>query len=521
VATAVAILATATVGLTTGLVAVSAEKNRTEVARQGEAWQRARAVANEKEARDKADESRAVLDFVKNNILAVARPEGAKGGDLIHITLLKALQLALPEVKSSFERLPLVESEVRVALGESFLYVGDAGTAERQFQIARERYTAVLGPLHPVTLSSMNNLANAYAALGRHVDALELNEKTLALRKSKLGPDHRDTLSSMNNLANNYRSVGRHAEALKLYEEVLTRRKSELGPDHPDTLMSMTNLASTYAALGRLADALKLFDEALATAKAKLGPDHPVTLAGMINLAGTYAALGRHADALKLREETLAVQKAKLGPDHPDTLLTMNNLAVNYSNLGRHADALKLNEETLALLKANLGTDHPDTLLTMANLAGCLLTLDRRSEALAIADDCLRRANGKTVDPRLVPFVLDLRLRVFAKQKDASGCRQTAGMWEKLARTDADSLYTAACFRAVTAGILPPAGQTRDAGLAMGWLTKAVAAGYSTPRNFAQMMRDHDLDALRDRADFRRLFAELFDRGFPADPFAK
>jgi len=285
----------------------------------------------------------------------------------------------------------------------------------------------------------------------------------------------------------------------------------------------------SYADLGRQAEALKLNEQTLALRKAKLGPDHPDTLASMNNLAYNYADLGRQAEALKLREETLALRKAKLGPDHPDTLWSMHNLANSYADLGRQAEALKLREETLALRKAKLGPDHPDTLLTMGNLAQSLVVLDRPSEAVAIIDDCLRRVKGKVVDPRLVPFALGLRLRAFAKQKDASGCRQTAELWEKLDRNDAGSLYSAACFRAVTAGVLqaddrtPDAGQQADAeaDIAMSWLSKAVAAGYHAPQHLAQMTRDHDLDALRDRADFRRLLAELLDRGFPKDPFAR
>ena len=50
----------------------------------------------------------------------------------------------------------------------------------------------------------MNNLAVSYAAVGRLAEALKLHEETLALRKAKLGPDHPDTLASMNNLANSY-----------------------------------------------------------------------------------------------------------------------------------------------------------------------------------------------------------------------------------------------------------------------------------------------------------------------------
>jgi hypothetical protein len=148
---------------------------------------------------------------------------------------------------------------------------------------------------------------------------------------------------------------------------------------------------------------------------------------------------------------------------------------------------------------------------------------------VALIDDCLRRAEGKVVDPRLVPLAFGLRLRAFAKQKDTSGCRRTAELWERLNRNDAASLYTAARYRAVAASVLRADARTHDAGKeakadadkAMTWLAKAVEAGYQKPQHLAQMMRDRDLDALRDRADFHRLLAELFDRGFPNDPFAR
>ena len=138
----------------------------------------------------------------------------------------------------------------------------------------------------------------------------------------------------------------------------------------------------------------------------------------MNNLARSYAALGRDAEALKLNEETLTLRKAKLGPDHPDTLMSMNNLAMSYAALGRQAAALKLHEETLALRKAKLGPDHPDTLSSMCTLAQSLVALDRPSESVAIIDDCLRRVEGKVVDPRLVSFALGLRLR----RRQAEGC---------------------------------------------------------------------------------------------------
>jgi eukaryotic-like serine/threonine-protein kinase len=48
-------------------------------------------------------------------------------------------------------------------------------------------------------------------------------------------------------------------------------------------------------------------------------------------------------------------------------------------------------------------------------------------------------------------------------------------------------------------------------------LKQAIAAGWNDAQHTS---RDPNLAPLRDRDDFRRLLAELFDRGFPADPFA-
>ena len=126
----------------------------------------------------------------------------------------------------------------------------------------------------------------------------------------------------------------------------------------------------------------------------------------------------------------------------------------------------------------------------------------------------MQRANGKVVNPRMVPTVMDIRLRHFARAKDPAGCRATAERWEALKRTDAGSLYGAACMRAVTAAVLRAQDNsetaTKDAAAeddqAMTWLQKAVTAGF---RNTGLVNRDRDLDALRGRSDFRKLVMEM------------
>jgi hypothetical protein len=202
----------------------------------------------------------------------------------------------------------------------------------------------------------------------------------------------------------------------------------------------------------------------------------------------------------------------------------MVNLAASYARLGRHADALKLREETLALQKVKLGPDHPDMLLSMGNLAVSLVQLDRGTEALPIIDECIQRAAGKVVHPNLIAMVMDSRLRHFEKTKDAAGCRTTAEMWEKLNRADGNSLYDAACMRAVTAAVIratdlksgPQVKQANaEADRALVWLKRAVAAGY---KNAVHMKKDADLNDLRDREDFKKLMTHLEEEKMKTAP---
>ena len=103
----------------------------------------------------------------------------------------------------------------------------------------------------------MNNLAASYSALGRHAEALKLREETLALMKAKLGPDHPDTLASMNNLAT--------ATPPSAGTPRPSSSRGDAGPEEgqarprpPRHAREHANLAISYAALGRHAEALKL-----------------------------------------------------------------------------------------------------------------------------------------------------------------------------------------------------------------------------------------------------------------------
>ena len=64
---------------------------------------------------------------------------------------------------------------------------------------------------------------------------IALFEATLTARRPVLGEDHPDTLTSANNLANAYRRAGRHAEAIPIFEATLAACRRVLGDDHATT----------------------------------------------------------------------------------------------------------------------------------------------------------------------------------------------------------------------------------------------------------------------------------------------
>src|SRR5947209_4890304 len=387
------------------------QRDRAHTAESAARANEALAKDGEHKAKQSTAEAQAVLEFFQDRVLAAARPQGQDGGLGIDATVRQAVDAAEPQIAPSFADQATVEASVRNVLGLTYWYLGEAALAIRQFERSLELRRRVLGPDHPDSVTSMNELANAYRddgkldralplfeealkrrtallgrdhphtlivmnnlgnahwAAGRPDRAMPLHEEALKRRTVQLGPDHPHTLHSMNNLAEAYHSGGKLDEALLLLEETLKRRQARLGVDHPDTLTSRNNLATGYWTAKKLDRSVPLFEANLKLQKAKLGPKHPRVIGTMFNLAVNYLDAGRLKEAVPLFEETLKLLRAKQDPDHPHTLQCINTIAVGYWRAGKLDLALPLFEEALELRKAKLGADHPDTLVTMNNLA--------------------------------------------------------------------------------------------------------------------------------------------------------
>jgi hypothetical protein len=95
-------------------------------------------------------------------------------------------------------------------------------------------------------------------ALAAYAAARPLYERALAICEKALGPEHPSTATSLNNLASLLQDQGDLAGARPLFERALAIREKALGPEHPSTAQSLNNLASLLQDQGDLAGARPL-----------------------------------------------------------------------------------------------------------------------------------------------------------------------------------------------------------------------------------------------------------------------
>jgi serine/threonine protein kinase/Tfp pilus assembly protein PilF len=332
--------------------------------------------------RDRADR---ITTFM-TDMFKVSDPSAARGNS---ITAREILDKASKEIDPGLSKDPELQTQMMDVMGDVYQKLGLYAQAQSLVTRAVDIRRRVLGPVHPDTLKSMNNLGVVLTLEGHYAEAENLLRETLDVDRRVMGLEQPDTLRSMKSLAVVLYYEGRFAEAEKLHRETLEIRRRVLGPEHPDTLSSMSSLANVVDDQGRHTEAEKLDRETLEIRRRVLGPDHQDTLGSMSDLAVRLNAQGRSAEAEKLWRATLEIQRRVLGPEHPDTLATINNLAVVLDNEGHHTEAEKLFAETLEIRRRVLGPEHPDTLRSIDNVAEELMFEGRLAEAEKLIREAL------------------------------------------------------------------------------------------------------------------------------------
>jgi tetratricopeptide (TPR) repeat protein len=152
----------------------------------------------------------------------------------------------------------------------------------------------VLGPEHPHTLMTRNNLGEALLKESHYTAAEKLERETLEVERPVFGPEHPETMQGRLSLADRLIQMGKYSDAEKLRSQVLEIRRGTLGPDHPDALEAMEVLGTDLSYEKQYGRAETIYREAIR--KASQSPDKSVLAEAWYNFA-CGAAVAGHPDA--------------------------------------------------------------------------------------------------------------------------------------------------------------------------------------------------------------------------------
>jgi serine/threonine-protein kinase len=415
---------------------------------------------------------------------------------------------------------------------------------------------------HPDVAEYQGRLAGTHSSIGtllhhtgRPVEAMESHRRALEVR-GRLAREHPGVADCQTALAGTHnniglllREMGRPSEAVEAERRALEVRE-RLAREHPDVAEYQTDLAGSHHNLGlllndlgRTAEALESFRRGLAI-RERLARDLPsVTeyqsdLAHSLNGTGFMLdvtgrkgeALESHRRALAIRERLVAANPA-VTEHRSDLARSLNNIGSLLHESGRSSAALATYRRAQAALE-QLVRENPavpayrsalgSTLNDMAAIEIKRHRWHPARECLVRAFECHRQALAAMPDhPRYLAGlrrVLAKMIRVYAALDQPSEAIRSARECASLARRDPEELYNVACHLSLCVALAREGSRRILADEAVESLKWAIAAGWA---DAALTGRDRDLDPLRDRDDFRQLLAEMFDRRFPADPFAR
>jgi len=254
----------------------------------------ARRIARERDrANREAAASQRVVDFM-TKMFRVSNPSQAKGNA---VTAREILDKAATDIDTGLSNDPALQARLLHVMGDTYYGLGLYPRAESLLTRSLDIRRRVLGPDHPDTLASMNELGEAIRWQGRLPEAEKLLRESLAGRLRVLGKDDPATLTSMNALGLVLADERNYTEAEPLFRQMLDANLRTVGPSDPSTLNAENSLAVLLDGEGRYPEAEKLFRESADGFRRLNGPDHPDVLRAEANLANTLDEQGRYAES--------------------------------------------------------------------------------------------------------------------------------------------------------------------------------------------------------------------------------
>jgi serine/threonine-protein kinase len=400
-----------------------------------------------------------------------------------------------------------------------------------------------------------NNLGNAQSELGDRSAATESYQQSVQIRASLVSahpdvPKYQDGLAnSLTNLGVVQNELSERKAAIASYQRAIEIR-SKLVSAQPRATDYWAGLANSYDNLGvalhrdgELRKAAESHRKAVEI-RAKLVEARPNVVDLQSDLAKGHSNLGTllgesgdlHQASRSFGEAIAILSRLVVAqPENPDYAHSLGTSLLNLGILHMMKNEPKLAEEAFDRAietETKLADSHPEvkdyTSLvghTLDALGETLLDLNRDLEAESAYSQAVswqRRAFESAPNMQLYRERLSSHYgglaRVSRRLRKVDQAIAAARLKRMLWSDNAVELYNAARDLAQCVPIARENERAELADAALSALRAAASAGWN---DGARTSQNPDLTPLQRRSDFQQLLAEMFDRIFPVDPFAR
>jgi tetratricopeptide (TPR) repeat protein len=418
VSSAAALLVTAVIGLTIGMVLLGRANREIEEKKELAESNRQKAEKNLTLAevhRQKAEQnlilaqksdatSNALNMFLINDLLGQANPD--VNARAKHITVEEVIARAADKIDGAFPGQPEVEAAVRVQVGEMLYRLGQYQKALDQLKKALPIRTRLFGANDALTIKILNLIAEIQNRLGNFNEALE-TARTAEDAARILGPKDDATMTARNEVARDLQALGRMSEAEPILVEQVNTRRQIKGSEHPWTLNAINNLARLQLEEGKFADAEADF-RTVASIYRRVLPNDVGFAISLCNLGRALTETGKLDEARQTLDEAIKECIRIQGADTLYTAVARMNLNYLLVRSGQWKEAEPLCRDNLKQCQKVMPT-HPRTWMAMDNSAEVLLHNRKYDEAKQAIDLALA-ARRKNLLPSHPDIAISLEL---------------------------------------------------------------------------------------------------------------
>ncbi|MET0232368.1 MAG: serine/threonine-protein kinase [Rhodanobacteraceae bacterium] len=259
--------------------------------------------------------------------------------------LVDALDRAVLEIPQELQGQPLLEADIRRAIGHAYMMLERNDSAKSEI----ERAAALRAPTGGTDYAKVLDSA---ALLEWQLARPDEAERLFRLGLANCGTDARgrgQRAEILNDFSALKSQLGQYEEALAMGEEALRLRHAL--PDTPprEIALGYANIATALDGLQRFDDAYVAYSEALRRQEA-ISPEPELDVSITLNnLAYLQNERGHTDEAIALQERSIALRRKVMGSDYPRLVAPLSNLAQQYAKVGRHDDAAAAMREALRL----------------------------------------------------------------------------------------------------------------------------------------------------------------------------